>query len=56
MKKEIKAKKAFNIESQFEKIVALGRKKGHLTYEEINDFLPEDVVSPEKIEKIFFIL
>ena len=56
MKKEIKVKKALNIESQFDKLVALGRKKGHLTYEEINDFLPEDIVSPEQIEKVFTIL
>ena len=40
MKKEIKGKKALNTESQFDKLVALGRKKGRLTYEEINDFLP----------------
>ena len=56
MKKETKVKKALNIESQFEKLVALGKKKGHLTYEEINDFLPEDVISPEQIEKVFAIL
>jgi len=56
MKKETKGKKAINIESQFDKLVALGRKKGHLTYEEINDFLPEEVVSSEQIEKVLVIL
>ncbi|MCX5687493.1 MAG: hypothetical protein NTV71_02450, partial [Candidatus Omnitrophica bacterium] len=57
MKKETKVKKAaLNIESQFDKLVALGRKKGHLTYEEINDFLPEDMFSPEQIEKILAVL
>src|SRR3989338_518178 len=56
MNKVTKVKKALNIESQFEKLVALGKKKGHLTYEDINDFLPEDVVSPEDIEKVFSVL
>ncbi|MDP2922013.1 MAG: RNA polymerase sigma factor RpoD [Candidatus Omnitrophota bacterium] len=58
MKKETKekAKKALNIESQFEKLVALGRKKGHLTYEEINEFLPEEIISSDQIEKVFSIL
>lgn len=40
----------------FEKLVALGRKKGYLTYEEINDFLPEEVVSSDQIEKVFAVL
>ena len=56
MNKVTKVKKALSIEGQFEKLVALGKKKGQLTYEEINDFLPEDAVSPEDIEKIFVIL
>src|SRR3989338_5164550 len=56
MKKETKGKKALNIESQFDKLVALGRKKGHLTYEEINDLLPEEVISSDEIEKVFAIL
>jgi RNA polymerase primary sigma factor len=56
MKKETKGKKALNIDSQFDKLVALGRKKGHLTYEEINDFLPDEVISSEQIEKVFAVL
>ena len=56
MKKETKSKKATDIESQFDKLVALGRKKGHLTYEEINNFLPEEITSSEQIEKVFTML
>ncbi len=41
---------------RFEKLLTLGRKKGHLTYEEINDFLPEDIISAEEIEKVFAVL
>ncbi len=39
-----------------DRLLALGRKKGHLTYEEINDFLPEDIISTAEIEKVFTIL
>ena len=56
MRKETKGKKTTDMENQFDKLVALGRKKGHLTYEEINNFLPEEITSPEQIEKIFAIL
>ena len=28
-------------------LISLGREKGYLTYEEVNDILPPDVVSPE---------
>jgi len=38
------------------RLLTLGRKKGYITYEEINDFLPEDVISAEEIEKVFSIL
>ncbi|PIW67602.1 MAG: RNA polymerase sigma factor RpoD [Candidatus Omnitrophica bacterium CG12_big_fil_rev_8_21_14_0_65_42_8] len=56
MKKEIKGKKTTDTENQFDKLVALGRKKGHLTYEEINNFLPEEITSSEEIEKVFTML
>jgi RNA polymerase primary sigma factor len=56
MKTKKGTKKKRNIESQFEKLLALGKKKGHLTYEEINDFLPEEVISSDQIEKVFSML
>jgi len=36
-----------------DRLLALGRKKKYLTYEEINDFLPEDIISSAEIEKVF---
>ncbi|MCZ7626703.1 MAG: RNA polymerase sigma factor RpoD [Candidatus Methylomirabilis sp.] len=33
-------------------LVSLGRKKGYLTYEEVNSFLPEEVTSGDQIDKI----
>lgn len=34
-------------------LVNMGMEKGYLTPEEINDFLPQNIVSPEEIEDIF---
>src|SRR3989338_4407302 len=39
-----------------EKIIALGRQKGFLTYDEVNDMLPEDMSSSEEIDKLFELL
>jgi RNA polymerase primary sigma factor len=36
-------------------LITLGRKKGFLTYEEVNDLLPEGVTSPEKIDEILML-
>jgi len=33
-------------------LVEQGRERGFLTYEQLNDLLPEDTVSPEKIDRI----
>ncbi len=37
-------------------LIALGKKKGYLTYEEINTCLPEDITSAEKIDRILGVL
>ena len=50
MKKKVFTKK------DVEKIIALGRLKGFLTYDEINDLLPEDIASSEDIDQIFELL
>ncbi|MDD5653753.1 MAG: RNA polymerase sigma factor RpoD [Candidatus Omnitrophica bacterium] len=50
MKKRIFSKK------DVEKIIALGRQKGFLTYDEINDLLPENIASSEDIDQIFELL
>ncbi|MFH1406965.1 MAG: RNA polymerase sigma factor RpoD [Candidatus Omnitrophota bacterium] len=39
-----------------DKLIALGKKKGHLTYDELNSILPESVVSSEEIDGILTIL
>jgi len=39
-----------------EKIIALGRQKGYLTYDEVNELLPDDISSSEDIDRIFELL
>jgi RNA polymerase primary sigma factor len=39
-----------------EKLIALGKEKGHLTFEEVNNLLPEEVTSSEDIDEIFAVL
>ncbi len=39
-------------EAQIHALVEKGRKKGHLTYEEMNDELPEELVSPARLDSL----
>jgi RNA polymerase primary sigma factor len=39
-------------EKKIKKLTARGKKKGHLTYEEINNDLPDDIVSASRLEKL----
>ncbi len=38
------------------KLITLGKEKGYLNYDEINDHLPPDVVAPEQLDDIFVLL
>ena len=37
-------------------LIALGKEKGHLTFEEVNNLLPDEIVSSEEIDEILSIL
>ncbi len=39
-------------QSQLKLLIARGKDKGYLTYAEVNDHLPDDIVDPEQIEDI----
>ena len=41
-----------NGESQLKILIAKGKEQGFLTYHEVNDHLPDDIVDPEQIEDI----
>ena len=49
-------KKKIYTKEDVEKIIALGRQKGFVTYDQVNDMLPEGVSSSEDIDRIFDIL
>ncbi|MDY0091760.1 MAG: RNA polymerase sigma factor region1.1 domain-containing protein, partial [Candidatus Vecturithrix sp.] len=38
------------------KLITLGKEKGYLNYDEINDYLPADVIAPEQLDDIFVLL
>ncbi len=44
------------IKKSLDKLIALGKKKGYLTYDEVNDVLPADIVSSDEIDEIFEML
>ena len=39
-------------QSQLKLLIARGKEQGYLTYREVNDHLPDDIVDPEQIEDI----
>ena len=41
---------------QVKKLIQKGKEKGHLTYAEVNDLLPKEVVSSEEVDKILVML
>lgn len=51
-----KKEKEGSLQQDIEKLVALGKKKGFLTYDEVNDALSDSVESSEEIDKVFDIL
>ena len=40
---------------EVKKLIDLGKEKGYLTYDEVNDMLPADVVSPDQIDDVMSI-
>ncbi|MGH8370381.1 MAG: RNA polymerase sigma factor region1.1 domain-containing protein, partial [Gammaproteobacteria bacterium] len=39
-------------QSQLKLLIAKGKEQGYLTYAEVNDHLPNEIVDPEQIEEI----
>jgi len=52
----VKVEKREYTKKDVEKIITLGRQKGYLTYDEINELLPEGVSSSEDIDRILDLL
>ena len=41
--------------AEIKQLVAIGREKGFLTYKEVNDLMPKDMVNSEKIDDFFML-
>ena len=51
-----KSEKKDDLKQDIDKLIILGKKKGFLTYDEVNDALSSTVESSEEIDKVFDIL
>jgi len=43
-------------QSRLKELISLGREKGYLTYTEVNDHLPEDVIDSEQVEDVIAVI
>jgi len=50
-----KTKTKYILEKEFQQLIDRGKKKGHITYDEINDILPEDMTTGEIIDEAIMI-
>jgi RNA polymerase primary sigma factor len=46
------SRKFKDAEQQIKAITEKGKRKGYLTYEEMNEDLPEDVVTPDRLDSL----
>jgi len=47
---------ADSVDTSIKKIIAKGKKRGYLTYEEMNEDLPDEAVSPDKLDSLLMTL
>ncbi len=50
---EGRAAAAFDLQEKIKELVRLAQEQGYLTYTDINDALPDSVVSPEELDEIY---
>ncbi|HEV2968926.1 MAG TPA: sigma-70 family RNA polymerase sigma factor [Pirellulales bacterium] len=44
------------IDTELNELVAKGKSQGYLTYDEVNDYLPDEAVTPEKLDNLLIAL
>ncbi len=40
------------LDERLKELIALGQKQGYLTFSQVNDYLPDEAVTPEKLDKL----
>ena len=45
-----------DVKSQVQALIEKGKQRGYLTYEEMNDELPDEAVSPDKLDELLITL
>ncbi|MDP2156522.1 MAG: RNA polymerase sigma factor region1.1 domain-containing protein, partial [Nitrospirota bacterium] len=40
---------------EFKQLISLGEEKGFLTFDDVNDLLPADIISPDQIDDIIML-
>ena len=43
-------------DKDLDELVAKGKTQGYLTYDEVNDYLPDEAVNPEKLDNLLMAL
>ena len=49
----IKTKSGVDLTEKVRELLMLAKEQGHLTYDDINDALPESIVTPEDLDQIY---
>ena len=44
------------IDDGLKALLESGKEKGYLTYSQVNEYLPDDAVNPEKLDQLLMIL
>ncbi|MCD6415587.1 MAG: RNA polymerase sigma factor RpoD [Planctomycetes bacterium] len=53
---EDKTLQVTSVQEEIKELIEMGRQRGFLTYEELNKFLPNEVLNPEYIDEILLVL
>ena len=49
----VKTKSGIDLTEKMRELLILAKEQGHLTYDDINDVLPENIITPEDLEQIY---
>src|SRR5438445_13713797 len=48
--------KDLKLDDGLKALLESGKEKGYLTYSQVNDYLPDDAVNPEKLDQLLLVL